>query len=290
MAINKIENPYLLEQYMEISTAEVIAINRATGMEMFFGTLESDELSHNVDEEPIKGGIYNDTIMTINKNKEIKFKAVDVVSRMDVQLNKLGAKLKTGTVLAWHFPHNYPVEKKDDESLFIPLDELPVDIREVCIYEHKNNKMLKAGEDYEIKENSKEIIIKNKEVKENDNLYVTSYQYKKENVQYADITGKPQPQTFTLIVRKPLFNTHDVIVAWKQYYFPKAKMSGSFTLSGNTEKTKNTEETEFTIEKDIAYDYLGKIMFIPDAEAEAVEKQEGFIKQDSTTDKTKSTK
>ena len=45
------ENKFLLEQYMETSTAEVIAISRSTGMEIFMGSLESDELTHETTEE-----------------------------------------------------------------------------------------------------------------------------------------------------------------------------------------------------------------------------------------------
>lgn len=261
----KIENKYILEQFQETSTAEVVAINRVTGLELFMGTLESDELSHSVEEEPIKGGIWNDTISTINKNKEIKFKVVDVVSRFDVQMQKLGAKMNNGSVLAWHFPHNYTVKAGAMEAGgTIDLDEIPFDENEVCIYDNKTKKKLVPTTDYTIS-SKKVTFTREASVKANDTVFVTSYQYSKEGVDYADISGKPLPQSYALVVRKPLFNVDDELVAWKVYYFPKAKMSSSFTLSGNTNKTKNTEETEFTIEKDIASEFLGRIMFIPEA-------------------------
>lgn len=260
----KPENKYLLEQYQETSTAEVIAINRTTGQELFFATLESDELSHEVDTEEIKGGIWNDTISTINKSKTIKFKVTDVVSRMDVQMNKLGAEIKTSetAIQAWHFPHNYTVTLNEAKKE-ITLDETPKKTEEVCIYNSKTKKALVATTDFVITGNKVEI--KSSDINDGDNVFVTSYQYDKTGVEYADISGKTLPQSYMLIVRKPLFNTDDTVVCWKQYFFPKAKMSGSFTLSGQTEKTKNTEDTEFIIEKDTAYDYLGRIMFIPEA-------------------------
>lgn len=259
----KPENKYLLEQYQETSTAEVIAINRATGQELFFATLESDELSHEVDTEEIKGGIWNDTISTINKSKTIRFKVTDVVSRMDVQMNKLGAEVKKAesAIQAWHFPHNYTVTL-NSENKEVTLDETPKKVEEVCIYNSKTKKLLQSSTDYNIVGNK--ITITASDINDGDNVFVTSYQYDKIGVEYADISGKTLPQSYMLIVRKPLFNTDDTVVCWKQYFFPKAKMSGSFTLSGQTEKTKNTEDTEFIIEKDTAYDYLGRIMFIPE--------------------------
>lgn len=260
------ENKYLLEQFMETSTAEVIAINRATGEELFFATLESDELSHEVDTEEIKGGIWNDTITTINKSKKISFKVTDVCSRMDVQMNKLGAKVKTATdsaIQVWHFPHNYTVVNNVSKKE-ITLDEIPKSVNEVCIYNTKTNKLLTPTTDYAITGNKVEI--KSEDILAGDNVFVTAYQYDKTGIQYADISGKTLPQSYTLIVRKPLFNTDDTVVCWKQYFFPKAKMSGSFTMSGQTEKTKNTEDTEFVIEKDATYDYLGRIAFIPEIE------------------------
>lgn len=258
------ENKFLLEQYMETSTAEVIAINRATGVEMFLSTLESDELTHDVAQEEIKGGIWNDVLTTINKNKTIKFKVVDPVARMDVQMNKLGAELKSGTVLAWHFDHAYTVVDLAGKKQ-ITLDEAPFDVKQVSIYNTKTKKVLVETTDYTI--TGKVVEIKNASILANDNVFVGAYQYEKTGVTYGDIKGQSLPSSYTLVVRKPLFDLNDSIVAYKQYFFPKAKMSGSFSIKGQTEKTKNTEETEFTIEKDLAYDYIGRIMILPvDAE------------------------
>lgn len=258
-----LENKYLLEQYQETSTAEVSAINRATGQELFFATLEADELSHEVDSEEIKGGIWNDTISTINKSKTIRFKVTDVVSRMDVQMNKLGAEMKTAekAIQCWHRPHNYTVELNASKKE-ITLDKEPKVTSSVSIYNSKTGKMLAPTTDFVITGNKVEI--KSVDINDGDNVFVTAYKYDITDIDYADISGKTLPQSYELIINKPLFNTDDTLVCWKQYYFPKAKMSGSFTLSGQTEKTKNSEDTEFIIEKDGAYDYLGRIAFIPE--------------------------
>lgn len=258
--ITRKENPFLLDKYMETSTAEVVAINRTTGEEIFLSTLESHELTHDQEEELIKGGIWNDTLATINKNKTIKFKVTDPVARMDVQMKKLGADIKTGSVMAWHFDRAYTV----GSGKTVTLTETPFDTSEVCVYNTATKKMLEATTDYTIE--GKAITIKSVDINENDNVFVTSFQYQKEAVQYADITGKSAPQTFALIIRSPLFDENDAVKYWKQMFFPKAKMSGSFSITGNTEKTKNTEDTEFTILKDDTYEYLGRIMFIPEAE------------------------
>lgn len=255
----RVENKFLLEQYMETSTAEVIAIDRNTGMEIFMGTLESDELSHETSEEEIKGGLSNDTITTITKGRTLKFKVTDVVSRLDVQLAKLGSELKTGQVLAWHFDKSYPVALNATKKE-VTLDEVPFDTKEVTVYNTKTKKILAETTDYVITGNKLEI--KSAAIAEGDNVYVGAYRFQKADVMYADISNKQLPKSYTLIVRKPLFDTNDAIAYWKQYFFPKTKMSGSFTLKGQTEKTKNTEETEFIVEKDLAYDYLGRIMFI----------------------------
>lgn len=261
--ITRKENPFLLDKYMETSTAEVIAINRTTGEEMFLSTLESHELTHDQEEELIKGGIWNDTLATINKNKTIKFKVTDPIARMDVQMKKLGADIKTGSVMAWHFDRPYPVEDSSSNKI-VNLTETPFDTSEVCVYNTKTKKMLQPTTDYTI--SGKVITILASDINVNDNVFVTSFQYEKASVQYADITGKSAPQTFALIVRSPLFDENDAVKYWKQMFFPKAKMSGSFSITGNTEKTKNTEDTEFTILKDDTYEYLGRIMFIPETE------------------------
>ena len=178
-------------------------------------------------------------------------------------MNKLGAEIKKSesAIQAWHFPHNYTVTT-NLENKEVTLDETPKKVEEVCIYNSKTKKLLQSSTDYNIVGNK--VTITASDINDGDNVFVTSYQYNKTGVEYADISGKTLPQSYMLIVRKPLFNTDDTVVCWKQYFFPKAKMSGSFTLSGQTEKTKNTEDTEFIIEKDTAYDYLGRIMFIPE--------------------------
>ena len=212
--------------------------------------------------EEIKGGIGNDTLTTIRKGRTIKFKVSDPVTKLDIQLAKLGAELKNGSVLAWHFDKAYTVATNLTKKE-VTLDEIPSDISKVIIYNTKTKKALVPTTDYVITGNKVEV--KAVDILANDNIYVGAFEYEK-LADYADISNKPLPSSYTLIIRKPLFNLDEQIVAYKQYFFPKAKMSGSFTLKGATEKTKNVEDTEFTIEKDINYDYLGRIMFIKEGE------------------------
>ena len=105
----KVENPEFLNKYLEISTAEVIVLNPGTKQEIFMAYLESDSLDQKVDEEKIKGGISNDTIAVINKNKEITFEVSEQVSRKEMQLAKLQAVQKTGMVEVYQFPEVYEV-------------------------------------------------------------------------------------------------------------------------------------------------------------------------------------
>lgn len=46
--VNKVENPYLLDKYLEISTADVIVINPTSKQEIFMCEMDSDELTQKV--------------------------------------------------------------------------------------------------------------------------------------------------------------------------------------------------------------------------------------------------
>ena len=82
--INKIENPYFMDKYLEISTARVLVLNPATKQEIFMCEMQSDELEQKVDEEKIKADIDNHTVAVINKNKDITFKATEAVTRKEI--------------------------------------------------------------------------------------------------------------------------------------------------------------------------------------------------------------
>lgn len=264
--IDYVENPYYNKKYMELSTARAIVINPETKQQLFMCELESDELAQTVEEEKIKADIYNHTICTINKNKEITMKIVEVVSRMDLQLLKFGATMEEGIVYAWTDPAEYkPSIQKDDKGVFIELEHLPALEGELNIYYPstservptdkytREEKKIYFDETYAT-ENADKLVLNTK-------LMVSAYQYKTK-AKYAEVKEEPIPSVVKLIVIKPLFDTNDKIVAYKQYIFPSAKMNGSITLTGNTEKSKQTEETNFTIQKSDDVDYLFKILFI----------------------------
>lgn len=260
----RVENPYLLKQFMALSTCEVIAKNKATGLMTFLGSLESDTLSQEMSENDIKGGIYNDTYVTVNSEKTLKLEVVDILTRMDMLLNKMQAEMKKGTGLTgWHFPSNYEIKDKAGKKV-VELPHTPSDIAELGIYNNATNKLLANTTDYAVV--GKEIEIKSTDMKIGDTVFVQDFKYVIEGeVQYGDIGEKSVPQVYELIVRKPLFNMNDEIEAWLTYHIPKAKMSSSFSLQGNSQKDKSTDTTTFTIQKDSTSPYLMRVMFVPEA-------------------------
>ena len=135
-SINKTENKTDIK--MEISTARCVALNPSNGVEIAMYELESDELSQKVDVEKIKADINNKTVAVIDKNKEITFKATEVVSREDLELMKLQAIKKTGEIEVWHMPELYDVTKNTDGKYILTLPELPVDETQVTIYTTKD--------------------------------------------------------------------------------------------------------------------------------------------------------
>lgn len=254
--INKVENPYFLDKYLEISTARVLVLNPVSKQEIFMCEMSADELIQKVDEEKIKSDIDNHTLAVINKNKEITFKATEVVTRKELQLAKLQATIKTGNVQAWHFPKQYTVKT----GLTITLDQIPIDQTEVNIYDNITKKRLDTSK-YTIVGKVVTFTVDSGAV-ETENILVTSYQFSI-SADYADIGSDAVPSVVSLIIMKPVFDTNDTIAFYKQYFFPKAKMDANITLKGETEKKNNPEETSFTIMKSDSYNYLGRMMYIP---------------------------
>lgn len=257
--MKKVENKYLLDQYIEYSVSDVILINKSTGMESFIASLESDKLSKSCDEEMIKGGSNNLTFATITKNQEIVYELTDVLSREDINLGKWGAKMKNGTVLAYHRPHNYTVTESTGKK--VTLDETPHDVNEVAIYNTKTNTLLNSSSDYSI--SGKEVTITAEGVNAGDTVWVTSYRYEKTTVDYYDVGDSSVPSVYEVILMKPIYDTNDQIVFYRQTHIPKAKMSNNIESNGNTEKTKQTQTSTLTVMKDPAYDYVMRVMLIP---------------------------
>lgn len=264
MLINKIENPYLRDKFLEISTARVLVLNPATKQEIFMCEMSADELVQKVDEEKIKADIDNHVVAVINKNKDLSFKATEVVTRKELQLAKLQAKMETGKIKAWHFPRNYEVR----DGFKIILDQIPFESAEVNVYNDTTKKRIDATE-YTI--TGREIEFKaTSGVSVGENVYVTSFQFEL-NADYADIGTDNIPTVVSLIIMKPVFDTNDTISFYKQYFFPKCKMDGNLTLKGETEKKNNPEDTNFTIMKSDNYNYLGRMMYIPSTEIDDVD-------------------
>lgn len=177
-----------------------------------------------------------------------------MVTRKELQLAKFQAKMQNGVVQAWHFPKNYEVQT----GLKITLDQTPKDSTEVNIYSNITKKRIDSA-NYTI---AGKVVTFTSGVAVGENALVTSFQYDV-TADYADIGSEDIPSVVSIIVKKPLFDTNDTIVAYKQYFFPKCKMDLNVTLKGETEKKKTTEDTTFTVMKSDAYNYLGRIMFIP---------------------------
>ena len=255
----KIENPEFLNKYLEISTADVLVLNPNTKQEIFMSYLDSDTLEQKCEEEKIKGGISNDTIAVLNKSKEITFTASEQVSRKEMQLAKLQAIQKTGMVEVYQFPEVYEVMSEK-----ITLKSKPMDDTEVNVYDNNTGKRIEPSKCTIATSGSDTTITfaSDLSLADHSKVTVSSYRYEQE-CSYADIGKDPIPQVVALIVRKPLYNTDDEIVCWKEYYFPKAKMDGNISLKGASEKKANPEETKFTIMYSDKEGITGRITYIP---------------------------
>lgn len=262
---SKKANPFYSEELMEMRTCRAVYLDKDTGEEIYMCHFESDEFTQKVDKELIKADIPNSTIMTIYKNKELTFKATEVISRRSLQLRKLQTTLQHGEVEAWHMPDVYEVQK-DDKGLYIDIPYEPLQEVELNILSVDDDTRM-SYDSYTYEEvKGKKTRIRFKE--DNDiavwkkTVRVSTYQYLKE-CDYADLAEDTIPTVGSLIVWKPYNNTDDKVVMYKQYFFPKVSMDCNITESGTTEKGKQTEDTEFTVEKDKRFKYIGRIMFIP---------------------------
>lgn len=262
-------NNFLLEdnQYMELSTAEVIVYNPNTQVELFSNSLKSDKLDQKVDEVKIKAGIYNNTFAVIDKNKEITFEMVDVLARYDWSLQKWGAEMQTGKVEATHFPKAYTVTLSGVNKI-ITLDKIPLYPEEVSIYHTSTQKLLVKDTDFTI--SGKVVTITDVTINDGDSMWVTSFKYTSETLKYYDIKGTSLPSVVSLVVRKPVYNLDDEIVFFKVMTFPKVKMSHSLTEEGATEKDEKTRTTTFTVLQSQDKNYLGRVYLEPYHEEEVV--------------------
>lgn len=247
------------EQLFELSTANFYGLDPATGLELYTGTLESDQLERTAEQEKVKGGIDNDTLTVIDKSSELTLTVTDVVNRRDMLATKLGTTIQNGEVTVKHLPRNYEV-KLDSETKKVTLSATPIKPDDVKIYNNKTKKLLTKTTDYTI--SGAEITIVASDIEAGHTVFVTGFDYNT-TADYIDIPSTSSTKAMQVIVEKPIWNANGEIVYYKQYNFPKAKIDGSFTTSGNTEKQANPDETKFTITKDGDEVSLGKIVYIP---------------------------
>lgn len=245
------------EQLFELSTANFYALDPSTGLELYTGTLESDQLERTVEQEKIKGGIGNDTLTVIDKSSELNLTVTDVVNRRDMLAAKLGTSIQKGKIIVKHLPKNYEV--KEDTGLKVTLSATPLDGAVLNIYDNKDKTKMEVTTDYTI--SGSVITIIKEGIKAGDTIFVTGFDYET-TAEYIDIPSISSTKSMQVIVEKPIWNADGEIVYYKQYNFPKAKIDGSFTTSGNTEKQANPDETKFTITKDGNEVTLGRIAYI----------------------------
>lgn len=246
------------EQLFELSTANFYALDPSTGLELYTGTLESDQLERTAEQEKIKGGIDNDTLTVIDKSSELNLTVTDVVNRRDMLAAKLGTSIQKGKVIVKHLPKNYEV--KEDAGLKVTLSATPLADAVLNIYDNKDKAKMEVTTDYTISGNV--ITIVKEGIQAGDTIFVTGFDYET-TAEYIDIPSTSSTKSMQVIIEKPIWDADGEIVYYKQYNFPKAKIDGSFTTSGNTEKQANPDETKFTITKDGNEVSLGKIVYIP---------------------------
>lgn len=257
------------QKYIEYTTSAILLRHKVTGEEIYLDSLESDKLAKTIDTEDIKGGITNETFVTINKNEKITFEAVDVLSREGLNIAKWGGTLKTGSdLVATCFPTNKAIIATGEvgsEVYTITLDETPIDTDTVVLFDNKNGEELVETTDYTV--SGKEITIIKSGLTNADTIYVSSYDYVAPALtEYYDVTGSGVSAMFEAIIRKPIFDMLDNIKYWRETHIPKVQMDTAIEQSGNTEKGKQAVTHTFSVLKDDAYDYKMRVIHIKVAE------------------------
>ncbi|MEG2289631.1 MAG: hypothetical protein RSC24_06650 [Clostridium sp.] len=246
------------EQLFELSTCNFYSVDPATGLELSSGTIESHQLERTVESDKIRGGVDNDLLTVIDKSSDITLTVTDVVNRRDVLASKLGG-LKNGLVTVKHLPRNYEV-KSESSALVVTLIGTPLNANSIKVYNNKTGQPLVKTSGYTI--SGAKITIVESSIKAGDTIYVTGFDYSV-TADYIDIPSISNIKATHVVIEKPIWNADGEIVFYKQYNFPKAKMDGSFTEKGSTEKSANPDETKYTITKDGNEISLGKIVYIP---------------------------
>ena len=234
-------NKYQGTRELEISVSDFVLRNKATGVETYIDTVESENLSKTSDQTKVKAGINNDVITTINSGEEISLEIVDVVARQELVNAKWNAQEKTGTIVKTEFPKNYTV----DSSKTITLPQTPLDPSEIIIY--NGNTALKKSTDFDISE--KVITINTDAAKAGDSLFVTSYSYQAEEGAYYEVGEGATALVFEILQKKPIFDDNLNIIKWKYRHYGKATMDTNAEESGQTERQSQPVTYKFSIEK-----------------------------------------
>ena len=234
-------NKYQGTRELEISVSDFVLRNKATGVETYIDTVESENLSKTSDQTKVKAGINNDVITTINSGEEISLEIVDVVARQELVNAKWNAQEKTGAIVKTEFPKNYTV----DSGKKITLPQTPLDPSEIIIY--NGNTALNKGTDFDIEE--KTVTIKNESAKAGDSLFVTSYSYQAEEGAYYEVGEGATALVFEILQKKPIFDDNLNIIKWKYRHYGKATMDTNAEESGQTERQSQPVTYKFSIEK-----------------------------------------
>ena len=234
-------NKYQGTRELEISVSDFVLRNKATGVETYIDTVESENLSKTSDQTKVKAGINNDVITTINSGEEISLEIVDVVARQELVNAKWNAQEKTGAIVKTEFPRNYTVDSRKT----ITLPQTPLDPTEIIIY--NGNTALEKSTDFDIAE--KVITIKNDAAKAGDSLFVTSYSYQAEDGAYYEVGEGATALVFEILQKKPIFDDNLNIIKWKYRHYGKATMDTNAEESGQTERQSQPITYKFSIEK-----------------------------------------
>ena len=234
-------NKYQGTRELEISVSDFVLRNKATGVETYIDTVESENLSKTSDQTKVKAGINNDVITTINSGEEISLEIVDVVARQELVNAKWNAQEKTGAIVKTEFPRNYTVDSRKT----ITLPQTPLDPSEIIIY--NGNTALKKGTDFDIAE--KVITINTDAAKAGDSLFVTSYSYQAEEGAYYEVGEGATALVFEILQKKPIFDDNLNIIKWKYRHYGKATMDTNAEESGQTERQSQPVTYKFSIEK-----------------------------------------
>ena len=234
-------NKYQGTRELEISVSDFVLRNKATGVETYIDTVESENLSKTSDQTKVKAGINNDVITTINSGEEISLEIVDVVARQELVNAKWNAQEKTGAIVKTEFPRNYTVDSRKT----ITLPQTPLDPSEIIIY--NGNTALNKGTDFDIAE--KVITINTDAAKAGDSLFVTSYSYQAEEGAYYEVGEGATALVFEILQKKPIFDDNLNIIKWKYRHYGKATMDTNAEESGQTERQSQPVTYKFSIEK-----------------------------------------